>query len=239
MTFPDLLEILESAARTVDPNATYYRGRKSDVSLASHAANTNIIYVLDTMQAEPDTDNNFERWNIRIAFIRQDSTSSESMEANQVQPNEESRETIFAVTHELARNYYAALLNEDALMLTGTPRYTQITRETQGTYTGWGLDFSVFLEVGCVDVSIQDGIYQNAESAPSFTQTIKRGEVYTAPRITVTDSDGSTFEQPANENVVCTFIPGGSCTYPVKVNGVLYGTITTLNCEEININISV
>lgn len=54
-------------------------------------------------------------------------------------------------------------------------------------------------------------LYENSDQ--SFTQSISSGATYTAPDITVTDSDGSTFTQPANTDVICsidnsTFIKG-------------------------------
>lgn len=236
MTYLDLLEILESAARTVDPTATYYRGRRSDVSLNSHDANQNLIYVLDTMRGNPDTDNRLETWRISVGFFRQDSTSSESMEANQQQEQEESREIIFSETLALAKAFYSAIYNEENLQLTGSPEYNQQTRQLQGTYSGWSLDFQVFLDVGCEDISIQDAEYKNSDS--TFEVSIKRGEVYTAPDIVVTDSNGDTYEHPANKNVVCT--PGGgggSCEYDVFVNGVFYDSVTLTNCEDLTINL--
>lgn len=203
MTYLGILEVLESAARTVDSSATYYRGRSADISLASHTAEQNLIYVLDTMRGNPDTDNRMELWTIRVGFLRQDSTSSESMEANQVQVNEESRETIFSETLILARAFYSALYNEDEVQLSGQPSINQITRDLQGTFTGWLLEFQVLLSVGCDDVEIADAIYTNG-SSPEFQVSIKRGETYEADPITVTDSDGSTYEQAANTDVVCT-----------------------------------
>ncbi len=237
MTYLGLLSTLEAAASAADATATYYRGRASDVSLKSVTANTNLIYVLDTMRGEPDTDNRLERWSVTVAFVRQDSTSSESMEANQVQTGEESRETIFSETHIIARAFYSALQNEDEIQLTGQPSYTQTTRELAGTFTGWALTFQVWLDVGCDDIEIQDAIYQNMASAPTFEVSIKRGEVYVAGPITVTDSDGSTYEQAANTDVVCTFIPGGSCTYDVIINGVSQGSVTLTNCEDLTITV--
>ena len=204
MTYLGLLEVLEAAATTVAPTATYYRGRIQDVSLDSHDANEVIIYVLDTMRIEPDANNIFERWNIRIGFFKQDSTSSESMTVNQVQSGEQSREDIFSDMHVLARQYYDALFNEENIQIAGQPSYSQLTRELQGTYSGWGLDIGVLIEVGCEQTEINDAIYQNAETNPNFQQSIKRGEVYVAPQITVTDSDQSQYLQDANTDVVCT-----------------------------------
>lgn len=237
MTFLDVLEILQSAATATDPNATYFRGRISDVSLNSHTAETNLIYVLDTIQAAPDTDNRMEQWSIRIGFFRQDSTSSESMEANQSQVNEESRETIFSETLALARKYYSALFNEDSLMLTGSPRYTQLTRELQGTYSGWGLDINVFVDVGCDDISIADAIYQNSDD--TFEVSIKRGAVYTAPNISITDSDGDIISHPANKNFTCTPGTVGTEDYEVYVDSVLVasGTLDLSIDQTININL--
>lgn len=236
MTYLDLLEILESAATAVDPLATYYRGRKSDVSLKSQDANHNLIYVLDTMRGNPDTDNRFITWRISVGFFRQDSTSSESMEANQQQANEESREVIFSETLILAKQFYSAIYNEENLQLTGSHEYSQRTRELQGTFTGWSLDFQVLLDVGCDDISIQDAEYKNSDS--TFEVSIKRGAVYTAPDIVVTDSNGDTYGHPANKNVVCT--PGGaggSCEYEVIANGISEGTITVTNCEDITLTV--
>lgn len=226
MTYLGLLEVLEAAKRTVDPTATYYRGRMSDVSLASHDSKRTIIYVLDTMRAEPDENNIFERWNIRIGFFRQDSTSSESMSANQVQEGEQSREKIFSDMHELARQYYDALFNEETIQLTGQPSYNQLTRELQGTYSGWGLDVSVLLEVGCEQTFIADATYRNSDD--TFQVEIERGETYTAPDITVTDSDGTEVPHPANKDFVCT--PSAS-----PATAVLKNTLATvLSTTEIN-----
>jgi hypothetical protein len=47
-----------------------------------------------------------------------------------------------------------------------------------------------------------DATYQNSDS--SFTQVIAPGVTYTAPDISVTDSDGSVSNVPANTDVVCT-----------------------------------
>jgi hypothetical protein len=47
-----------------------------------------------------------------------------------------------------------------------------------------------------------DATYQNSDS--SFTQVIAPGVTYTAPDISVTDSDGSVSNVPANVDVVCT-----------------------------------
>lgn len=235
MTYPDLLEVLQAAATATDPDATYYRGREADVSLNSHTSSRNLIYVLDTMRGEPDADNRFETWRVSVGFFRQDSKSSESMTANQVQANEESREQIFSITHALARAFYSALENEDTLMLTGSPAYNQQTRQLSGTFTGWSLDFGVLLDVGCDDISIQDAIYRNSDS--TFIKSIKRGEIYPAPNITVTDSDGTTYAHPANKDVVCTAGGGGSCIYEVIANGISEGTITVTNCENITITV--
>lgn len=236
MTYPDLLEVLESAARAVDSGATYYRGREADVSLNSHTSSRNLIYVLDTMRGEPDADNRFETWRVSVGFFRQDSTSSESMEVNQVQTNEESRETIFTITHALARAFYSALENEETVMLTGSPSYNQQTRQLSGTFTGWSLDFSVLLDVGCDDISISDAIYKNSDS--TLEVSIKRSEVYTAPDITVTDSTGDTYDHPANKDVVCTQGGGGTCVYDVDFNGNPKGSISVINCEDIFINLT-
>lgn len=205
MTFTGLMELFEAAATTVDASATFVHGRINDVSLDSHTANQNLIYVLHTMRGQPNADNVTETWTIEIGFFRQDSTSSEAMEANQEQADEESREVIFTETLTLARRFYDALLSETDLQITGQPAYSQVTRYTQGTYTGWGLSIQVLLAVGCdYGTEIADAIYQNKETAPTFQQSIKRGVVYVAPQITVTDSDGSEYQHPANTNVVCT-----------------------------------
>lgn len=237
MTYLGLLEVLKAAATTVDSTATYYRGRESDISLMSHAANSVLIYVVDTMRIEPDANNIFERWNIRIGFFKQDSTSSESMTENQQQSGEDSREEIFSDMHILARQYYDALFNEETIMLTGLPSYTQITRALQGTYSGWALDVSVLIEVGCEQTEIEDAIYKNDADNPTFQTTILRGEIYTAPKIIVTDSDGTEREQNANENVLCTYTPSGSCTYDVYVNGVFDQSVTLVSCEDLTINV--
>lgn len=204
MTYLGLLEVLASAAVAADSTATYHRGRLQDVSLESVTSQTNLIYAEDTMQPKRINDS-VEEWRIRLGFLRQDSTSSESMEANQAQVNEESRETIFSETLIVARRFLSALENEDDLVLTKEPQLTQVTRVLQGTFTGWGCDLFVLVEVGCDNVEIGDGIYKNSDD--TFEVEIARNEVYVAPDITVTDSDGSTYEHPANKNVLCT--PGG------------------------------
>lgn len=242
MTFLDVLEVLEAAARTVDAspsNTTYYRGRIQDISMASVTAKLNLIYVEDTIRVVPESTLVTDQWTIRLGFFRQDSTSSESMEANQIQPNEESREIIFSETHKLARRYLDALYNEDTIQIVNVPTLTQVnfTRALQGTFTGWGCDIVVQIAVGCdYNTEIQDAVYQN-DASPTFQQSIKRGEVYTAPKITVTDSDGSTYEQNANEDVTCTFVPGGSCEYEIIVNGESQGTVTLANCEDLTITV--
>lgn len=210
MTYLDIIEVFEAAARTVDPDGTYYRGRLADISLASVSElkqagkNENLIYLEDTTQITPNRDvNTIEQWRFRLGFFRQDSTSSESMEANQVQENEESREIIFNETLTLARKYLDALYNEDSIQIVNEPQLNQVTRIFQGTLTGWGTEIVIQLAVGCeYETSIADAVYQNSDQ--TFEQSIKRGEVYIAPDITVTDSDGSAFTQPANKDVTCT-----------------------------------
>lgn len=212
MTYEDLLEIVEAAARTVDPDGTYYRGRLADISLATvnqliqAGKSANLIYHEDSTQITPAADiNTTEEWRLRFGFLRQDSPSSESMTVNQLQENEESRQVIYDTTLIIARKFLDALYNEPTIEILGTPALNQQTRIFQGTLTGWGLEITVRLGVGCeYETSITDAVYQNALTDPSFQQTIKRGKTFTAPKITVTDSDGSTFEQPANTDVVCT-----------------------------------
>lgn len=214
MTYLDILEVWAAAAATADPTATYYRGRLSDISresvsaiqtsLSSGGDKRNLIYAEDTQVATGQSDvNTTESWRVRFGFLRQDSTSSEAMEADQVQPDEESREVIFTKTLVIARKFIAALYDEDSFQITGTPTLTQVTRTLSGTFTGWGVDVNFVLPVGCeYDSPIQDAVYKNSDN--TFTVSIKRAEVYTAPDITVTDSDGSQYEHPANKPVVCT-----------------------------------
>lgn len=210
MTYLEILEVFAAAARTVDPDATYFRGRLSDISLASVKEliqvgdNKNLIYCEDLQTVTPQSDvNTTEQWRFRLGFFRQDSSSSESMEENQQQVDEESREIIFSLTLILARKYLDALYNEDQFQITGTPQLTQVTRIFQGCLTGWGCDINVILDVGCdYQTEINDAIYKNSDN--TFTVSIKRGEVYPAPDITVTDSDGSQYEHPANKPVICT-----------------------------------
>lgn len=52
------------------------------------------------------------------------------------------------------------------------------------------------------------------------------------PDITVTDSDGSTYQQAAGTNVVCT---AGGGTGDVEVNGSAFGTYTAPNTLELNV----
>lgn len=204
MTYPEILEVFEAAARTL--GVQFYNGRLADISLATVTAETNLIYLEDTkrVSSEPDI-NTIEQWRFSLGFFRQDSPSSESMEANQTEATEESRETIFSETLVIARKYLDALYNEEHFQILNQTALTQVTRIFQGTFTGWGCDITILLGVGCdYETSIQDAVYQNAENAPTFQVSIKRGEIYTAPKITVTDSDGTEFEQDANTNVVCT-----------------------------------
>lgn len=210
MTYLDILEVFAAAARTVDPDATYFRGRLADISLASVKEliqvgdNKNLIYCEDLQTVTPQSDvNTTEQWRFRLGFFRQDSPSSESMEENQQQVDEESREIIFSLTLILAREFLDALYNEDQFQITGTPQLTQVTRIFQGCLTGWGCDINVILDVGCdYQTEINDAVYKNSDN--TFTVSIKRAEVYTAPDITVTDSDGSQYEHPANKPVICT-----------------------------------
>lgn len=85
--------------------------------------------------------------------------------------------------------------------------------------TGWGgnILLEVYDEVGFCDVPVTDYDYENGDgggpimgtatyqnSNGSFIVSIDVDTTYTAADITVTDSDGSTFTAPANEDVTCT-----------------------------------
>lgn len=217
MTYEELLEVFESAARTADSTASYVRGRIEDISLESVVANRNLIYVEDSLniQAQSQAATEFETWTVRIGFLRQDSTASEAETTKQSDAAEESRQEIFAATHLIARKFLEALDGED-VMIQGTPSLRQVTRVIQGTFTGWNLTISLLMNVDCDDVAgteIQDAVYQNSDE--SFEVSIKRGVVYTAPDINVTDSDNTTYSHPANKDVVCT--PSGSVGTPATV----------------------
>jgi head-tail adaptor len=55
-------------------------------------------------------------------------------------------------------------------------------------------------------LTCQPATYQNAAEDATFTQTIQSGAVFTADPITVTEVDGSTRTELANEDVTCAFI---------------------------------
>jgi hypothetical protein len=69
-----------------------------------------------------------------------------------------------------------------------------------------------------------DGAVANSNS--SYTNTIPSGGNLVLPDITVTDSDGSTFTQPAQENVTCTPIPP-CADATVNVNSTLFDTVAS------------
>lgn len=84
--------------------------------------------------------------------------------------------------------------------------------------TGWGgtILLEVYDEVGFCDVPVTGYDYENGDPQPvegtatyqnsdeTFSVEIDVRTIYTAPDITVTDSDGSTFTFPANKDVTCT-----------------------------------
>jgi len=81
------------------------------------------------------------------------------------------------------------------------------------TFVAVDFDLSIDMSVVCDTrpTAISGGPsanYQNSDG--SFTQSIDCGSTFVAPDIQVTDCDGSTFNQPANLDVVCT--PGSGAT---------------------------
>jgi hypothetical protein len=79
------------------------------------------------------------------------------------------------------------------------------------TFIAVDFDLSIDMSVTCdtrptISAPADSAIYENSNA--TFIQNISCGSTYVAPDITVTDSDGSTFSQAANVDVVCT--PSGS-----------------------------
>lgn len=86
--------------------------------------------------------------------------------------------------------------------------------------TGWThvIQFEYYeMDAGYCDVPVTGYDYNNGSgggpvmgtatyknSNGSFLQSIEVDTIFIAPDIEVTDSDGSTFDQPANEDVICT-----------------------------------
>ena len=71
-------------------------------------------------------------------------------------------------------------------------------------------------------LTCQPATYQNAAEDATFTQTIQSGAVFTAEPITVTEVDGSTRTELANEDVTCAFIE----IEVFDTNGTLIETVT-------------
>lgn len=101
--------------------------------------------------------------------------------------------------------------------------------DTVFTYTTDGVTYNCFQirnsissnpELIPVGGDCEAATYRNSDG--TFEQEIASGGIYTAPDIEVTDSDGTTFEQPANTNVECSACPDGEAvnsddTYSVSV----------------------
>jgi hypothetical protein len=66
----------------------------------------------------------------------------------------------------------------------------------------------------------------------SYTATVSSGDTLVLPDITVTDSDGSTFTQPAVTNVVCTFNPPCDDAI-VNINSVFWDNVPSGGTENI------
>jgi hypothetical protein len=66
----------------------------------------------------------------------------------------------------------------------------------------------------------------------SYTATVASGDTLVLPDITVTDSDGSTFTQPAVTNVVCTFNPPCDDAI-VNINSVFWDNVPSGGTENI------
>jgi hypothetical protein len=86
--------------------------------------------------------------------------------------------------------------------------------------------------------SCPSGFVRNSDN--TFTEIVPSGSTITLPDITVTDSDGSTYTQPAVTNVVCTFNP--PCEDATIINSdntytqtIASGATFTLPDETINI----
>jgi hypothetical protein len=68
----------------------------------------------------------------------------------------------------------------------------------------------------------------------SYTATVASGGTLVLPDITVTDSDGSTFTQPAVTNVVCTFNPPCDDAI-VNINSVFFANVPSGGTEDISV----
>ncbi len=69
--------------------------------------------------------------------------------------------------------------------------------------------YARLLPIGVPPLPTTDATYTNSDN--SFTRLIAGGDTFTAPDISVTDSDGSVSNQPANTNVICS--PSADATY--------------------------
>ena len=145
MTFQEIADKLKGIATTTAPGATFHRGRRADTSLKSIDAETDLIFVEDTIEVRLLTDVGTEPWTIRMGFFRQDSPESEPMESNN-QSGTEARDTIFTTTLATARAYFEQLQTEVDWQFTSEPVLRQGTRILAGTFTGWVAEFT-FLNV--------------------------------------------------------------------------------------------
>jgi hypothetical protein len=76
----------------------------------------------------------------------------------------------------------------------------------------------------CADATVEN-------SNQSYSDTVASGGTLVLPDITVTDSDGSTFTQPAVENVTCALAQA----VDIDINGTTEGSVASGNTAEINI----
>jgi hypothetical protein len=76
----------------------------------------------------------------------------------------------------------------------------------------------------CADATVEN-------SNQSYTDTVASGGTLVLPDITVTDSDGSTFTQPAVENVTCSLAQA----VDIDINGTIEGSVASGGTADINI----
>lgn len=94
---------------------------------------------------------------------------------------------------------------------------------------GWGgvIEIEVYKNSGYCDLPVTGYDYEGPEEVPSdvclpayyqnsdlsFTQEIASGTTFTAPDITLTQSNGDTSQVPANKDIVCASFPAPDATY--------------------------
>jgi hypothetical protein len=76
----------------------------------------------------------------------------------------------------------------------------------------------------CADATVEN-------SNQSYSDTVASGGTLVLPDITVTDSDGSTFTQPAVENVTCALAQA----VDIDINGTTEGSVASGGTADINI----